>query len=178
MSSALGTVYTTLGFIGWLSLESAQQISRVMHMTITFITALTLVITIYLTAYVWKDDVVLADLNGIGVPGILTLYAIQRTCYINLLLLMAGSLVTVVKKNLSDNSYFVFVEGSVMRQELLELESLSDDPDGGYDLVLDTPLHQRLSHHKRSVQFSLNSGHGTVEMSLNAGMGSGMHNLE
>jgi hypothetical protein len=150
VSSALGTVYTTLGFIGWLSLESVQQISRVMHMIITFTTALTLVVTIYLSAYVWKDDVVLADLNGIGVPGILTVYAIQRTCYINLLLLMAGSLVTVVKKNLSDNGYFVLVEGNVLRREILEVESLSVDPDGHHDFVGHDSLQHRLSRHSGS----------------------------
>jgi hypothetical protein len=151
VSSALGTVYTTLGFIAWLSLESAQQISRVMHMTLTFITALTLVVAIYLSAYVWKDDVVLADLNGVGVPGILTLYAILRTCYINLLLLMAGSLVTVVKKNLSDNSYFVFISGNVLRREILEVESLRVDPDGHHDLVGHNSLQFSLSRHSSNV---------------------------
>ena len=150
VTSALGIVCTTLGFTGWLSFESVQQISRVMHMAITFITALTIVVTIYLTANVWKDDVVLADLNGIGVPGILTLYAIQRTCFINLSLLMAGSLVTVVKKNLSDNSYFVLVEGSVLRREILEVELLSVDPDGHYDFVGHDSLQHRLSRHSGS----------------------------
>jgi hypothetical protein len=128
VSSALGVVYVTLGFIAWLSLESVQQISRVMHMAITFIAALTLVVNIYLTAYVWKDDVVLADLNGVGVPGILTLYAIQRTCFINMLLLMAGSLVTVVKKNLSDNRYFIFISGNVLRREILEVDAHPGGP--------------------------------------------------
>ena len=150
VSSALGTVYATLGFILWLSLESVQQISRLMHMAITFITALTLVITIYLTAYVWKDDVVLVDLNGIGVPGILTVFAAVRTCFINLLLLMAGSLVTVVKKNLRDNSYFVLVSGSVLRREILEVESLRDDLDGHHDLVGHNSLRHSLSQHSFS----------------------------
>jgi hypothetical protein len=150
VSSALGTVYTTLGLIMWLSLESVQQISRVMHVTITFTLAITLATVIYLTAYVWKDDVVLADLNGIGVPGILTLYAIQRTCFINLSLLMAGSLLTVVKKNLSDNRYFVFISGNVLRREILEVESLSVDPDGHHDFVGHDSLQHRLSRHSRS----------------------------
>ena len=125
VSSALGTVYTTLGFTGWLSLESVQQISRLMHITITFTLAITLATVIYLTAYVWKDDVVLADLNGIGVPGILTLYAIQRTCFINLLLLMAGALSVSVTKSLPDGSHFVLVTGKVMRRQILEAKSLS-----------------------------------------------------
>jgi hypothetical protein len=149
VSSAVGTVYTALGLITWLSLESVQQISRVMHITITFTLAITLATVIYLSAYVWQDDVVLADLNGIGVPGILTLYAIQRTCYINLLLLMAGSLVTVVKKNLSDNSYFVLVSGNVLRREILEVESLSVDPDGHHDLVGRNSLQFSLSRHSK-----------------------------
>jgi hypothetical protein len=147
VSSGLGTVYATLGFIAWLSVESVQQISRVMHITITFITALTLVVTIYLSAYVWKDDVVLADLNGVGVSGTLTRYAVLRTCFINLLLLMAGSLVMVVMKNLSDNSYFVFVFGNVLRREILEVESLSVKLDGHHDLVGHNSLQSRLGRH-------------------------------
>ena len=82
ISSTLGTVYMALGMITWLSLESVQQISRVMHITITFTLATTLVTVIYLSAYVWQDDEVLADLNGVGVPGNLTRYAIQRACYL------------------------------------------------------------------------------------------------
>jgi hypothetical protein len=101
-TSVLGSLYLSLGLSVWLSFESVQQISRVMHVTITFTLALTLGTVIYLSAYVWQDDIVLADLNGVGVPGTLTRYAVQRTCLINLSLLMAGSLVTVVKKNLSD----------------------------------------------------------------------------
>jgi hypothetical protein len=189
VSSALGTVYTALGFIAWLSLESVHQISRVMHMTITFITALTLVVAIYLSAYVWKDDVVLADLNGVGVPGTLTRYAAMRTCLINLLLLMAGSLATVVKKNLSDNSYFIFIGGNVLRREILEVESLSVDPDGHHDLVGHNSLVQRLNRHRvcdnhrlessengdSSSSSSLSSS-GGVEMQLNSiSQGSGVH---
>jgi hypothetical protein len=147
VSSAIGTVYATLGFMLWLSLESVQQITRLMHMTITFITALTLVVTIYLTAYVWKDDVVLADLNGVGVPGTLTQFAIQRTCFINLSLLMAGSLVTVVMKNPTDNSYFVWVSGNVLRREILEVESLRVKLDGHHDLVGHNSLQSRLGRH-------------------------------
>jgi hypothetical protein len=108
---------------------------------------LTLVVTIYLSAYVWKDDVVLADLNGVGVPGTLTMYAVLRTCFINLLLLMAGSLVMVVMKNLSDNSYFVFVFGNVLRREILEVESLSVKLDGHHDLVGHNSLQSRLGRH-------------------------------
>jgi hypothetical protein len=144
-----------------------QQISRVMHITITFFTALTVVITIYLTAYVRKDDPVLADLNGVGVPGTLTQFSPQRTCFINLSLLMGGSLVTVVKKNLSDNSYFVLVEGNVLRREILEVESLSVDPDGHHDLVGHNSLVRRLSHHQLSDNHCLETsenGGGGVEM--------------
>jgi hypothetical protein len=129
-----------------------QQISRVMHMTITFTIALTLVITIYLTAYVWKDDVVLADLNGVGVPGTLTRYAAMRTCFINLSLLMVGSLVTIVKKNLTDNSFFVFIGGNVLRREILEVESLSDGLDGHHDLVGHNSLQRSLSRHSSLLQ--------------------------
>ena len=151
MSSALGIVYTTLGFIGWLSLESVQQISRVMHMTMTFIAALTLVITIYLSAYVWKDDVVLADLNGAGVPGTLTHFTVQRTCFINLFLLMEGSLVMVVTKSLPDGSYFVLLTGNVTRRQILEAESLSNYPDGDNDLIVQNSLKHRVSRHSLLV---------------------------
>jgi hypothetical protein len=99
---------------------------------------------------VWKDDVVLADLNGVGVTGLLTRFALLRTCFINLSLLMAGSLATVVKKNLSDNSYFVLVEGNVLRREILEVESLSVDPDGHHDFIGHDSLQRRLSRHSRS----------------------------
>ena len=147
MSSALGTVFITLGLIGWLSLESVQQISRVMHVTLTFITALTLVVAIYLSAYVWKNDVVLADLNGAGVPGTLTHFTVQRMCFINLLLLMEGSLVTVVTKSLPDGSYFVLLTGNVTRRQILEAESLNDYPDGGNDLIVQNSLEHRVSRH-------------------------------
>jgi hypothetical protein len=143
VSSALGAVYTFLGLASWLSLESVQQISRVMHMTITLFIALTLLVTIYLSAYVWKNDVMLTDLNGVGVPGTLSQFSAQRTCFINLLLLMRGSLVTVVKKDLLDNSYFVFLSGSVLRREILEVDSLSVDPDGDDDLIVEHHHHQR-----------------------------------
>jgi hypothetical protein len=39
-SSVLGTLYASLGFPVWLSFESVQQISRLMHITITFTLAL------------------------------------------------------------------------------------------------------------------------------------------
>ena len=112
----------------------------------------TLVVTIYLSAYVWKDDVVLADLNGVGVPGTLTTYAVWRTCLINLLLLMAGSLITIVKKNLSDNSYFIFISGNVLRREILEVESLSVDPDGHHDLVGHNSLKHSLRRHQSEAE--------------------------
>merc|ERR1711865_914549 len=107
-------------------------------MGITFTIAATIASTIYLTAYVWTDDAVLADLNGVGVNGSLTRYGLQRTCFFNLLLLMAGSLITVLKKNFSDNSYFVIINGNVLRADIMELEphQLSTDPDGEYDTIL------------------------------------------
>jgi hypothetical protein len=146
-SSVLRTLYASLGFLAWLSFESVQEISRVMHITITFALAITLATAIYLSTFVWQDDAVLADLNGAGVSGSLTRYAVQRTCLINLSLLMAGSLVTDVRKNLSDNSYFVFISGNVLRREILEVESLSVDPDGHHDLVGHSSLQRRLSRH-------------------------------
>ena len=146
VSSVLGTLYPTLGLVLWLSFESVQRISRVMHTTITFVIALTLAVTIYLTAYVWNDDRVLGDLNGDDKPGLVTQFSVQRVAFMNLLLLMAGSLVTVAKKNLTLNSYFAFVSGNVLRREILEIESLSIDPDGHHDLI----GHNALEHLKRS----------------------------
>jgi hypothetical protein len=157
VTSALGIVYTTLHLIEWLSLEAVQQISRVMHMTITFITVFTLATVIYLSAYVWKDDVVLADLNGVGVPGTLMQFDVQRMCFINLLLLMTGSLVTVVKKDLFDNSYFVFLSGNVLRWQILEVEVFSVKLDGLNDMVGHNSLVQRLSHHRLSRQSDVSS---------------------
>jgi hypothetical protein len=145
--SVLATIYGALGFLLWLSLESACRISRVMHTILTIFVALTMILTIYFSAFVWRNDPVLADLNGVGVPGTLTRYAVLRTCLINLSLLMAGSLVTVVKKNLTDNSYFVLVSGNVLRREILEVESLNVDPDGANDLVGHNSLQRRLSRH-------------------------------
>jgi hypothetical protein len=103
--------------------------------------------TIYFSAYVWQNDPVLADLNGVGVPGTLTRFAAMRICLINLSLLVAGSLVTVVKKNLTDNSYFVLVSGNVLRREILEVESLSAGLDGHQDLIGHNSLRHRLSRH-------------------------------
>jgi hypothetical protein len=60
-------------------------------------------LVVYLAAYVWTDDVVIADLNGAGVPGILTLYAVHRTCFMNLGILIGGALWTTLKKNMSEN---------------------------------------------------------------------------
>ena len=60
---------------------------------------------------------------------------------------MAGSLVTVVKKNLTDNSYFVLVSGNVLRREILEVESLSAGLDGDNDLIVENSLQNRLSRH-------------------------------
>jgi hypothetical protein len=154
VSSLVGTLYLSLGFLMWLSFESVRQISRLMHITITFALAITLATSIYLSAYVWKDDAVLADLNGAGLPGTLTRYAVQRTCLINLSLLMAGSLVTVVKKNLRDNSYFVLVTGNVLRQEILEVESLRVDPDGNNDLIVENSLQRSLSRHTTATNLS------------------------
>ena len=151
VGNVLGTLYTTLGFMVWLSFESVQQISRATHVTITCITALTLAVTIYLSAFVWQDDEVLADLNGVGVPGTLTKYAVQRTCLVNLSLLMAGSLITVVKKNLTLNSYFMLVEGNVLRREMLEAESTGVKPDGDNDFIVFNSLNDRLSRHDHTV---------------------------
>ena len=123
-----------------------------MHISITFTLALTLAVTIYLTAYVWDDDVVLGDLNGVENPGVVTRYSIQRMCFINLLLLMAGSLVKVVTKNLSDNGFFVLVSGNVLRRDIMEVESLSNNPEGDNDFIVENSLMQRLSQHQRLSQ--------------------------
>jgi hypothetical protein len=143
LSTATGTVYAVCGFVGWLSFESVKKISRIMHITITFSIAITLAAVIYLSLYVWQDDVVLADLNGVNLAGVLTRYSLQRTCAINLLVVMAVSIKNVVKKNLSDNSYFVLVAGYVTRRQILEVETMSDAPDGGIDTVVETCHHQQ-----------------------------------
>ena len=147
VSSVLATIYGALGFLLWMSLESVRQISRVMHTSVTIFVALTMILTIYFSAFVWQNDPVLADLNGVGVPGTLTRYAVKRTCLINLSLLMGVSLVTVVKKNLTDNSYFVLVSGNVLRWEILEVDSLSVDPDADNDLIVENSLRRSLSRH-------------------------------
>jgi hypothetical protein len=151
-SSVFRTVCASLGLLFWLLFEAVQQISRVMHISITFTLALTLAVTIYLTAYVWDDDVVLGDLNGVENPGVVTRYSIQRMCFINLLLLMAGSLVKVVTKNLSDNGFFVLVSGNVLRRDIMEVESLSNNPEGDNDFIVENSLMQRLSQHQRLSQ--------------------------
>ena len=146
-TSVLGTVYNACGFTLWLSFESTKMISRTMLITCTFGVAITLASFIYLTIYVWQDDSLLADLNGAGLRGVLTRYDLQRTCAFNLLVLMARSLKNVVQVNLSDNSYFILVSGTVSRRQILELEKLSDDPDGGNDTVVEHSLQWLLSQH-------------------------------
>ena len=82
-----------------------------------------------------QDDFVLADLNGVGVPGVLTRYAVQRTCLINLLLLMAGALQNSLTINLPQNSYFMLVSGRVRRKQILEIGTeldSGDDPETGW----------------------------------------------
>ena len=147
VASVLGTVYTALVLIMWMSLESVNRISRLTHTPITFTIAVGIALGIYLSAFVWQDDTVLADLNGAGVAGVVTRFAIQRTCFINLLLLMAGSLWTSLKKNMSDNSFMVLVEGNVLRQEIMALESLSADPEGDNDFIVGNALNHRLQRH-------------------------------
>ena len=53
-STLLGTIYMTLGMLAWLNVESVKQISRIMHMTITFSIVLTITLTAYLSAYIWQ----------------------------------------------------------------------------------------------------------------------------
>jgi hypothetical protein len=166
VASVLGTVYTALVLIMWMSLESVNRISRLTHTTITFTIAVGIALGIYLSAFVWQDDTVLADLNGAGVAGVLTRFTVFRTCFINMLLLMAGSLVTVVKKNLSDNSYFVLISGNVLRRDIMEVESLGADPDGDNDFIVDNSLELQLRRHRRSVGVGPASA-SRVEMCVN-----------
>jgi hypothetical protein len=116
----LGTLYVSSGYLVWLSFESVKQISRILHVVITFSVASATVFGIYLTAFVWQDDSVLADLNGFGVAGTLTRYGIMRTCFGNLLFLMSGSIVMGVTTNWADNTHFVLVAGQVLRSEIIE----------------------------------------------------------
>jgi hypothetical protein len=145
--SVIGTVYMTLGLFIWLSFESVHEISRIVHVSLTVTIALGITVTIYLTAFVWQDDAVLADFNGVGVEGIVTRYAVHRTCFINMLVLIGGSLKNLFKKNWRDNIYFTVVEGPVSRQVIMELESLSADPDGYNSAVMCEALAHRISRH-------------------------------
>ena len=99
----------------------------------------------------FDDDAELPDLNGESRAGVLTKYTLQRTCLINLLLLMAGAMMTAVTKNLKFNGYFTLVTGNVLRREILEVEKLSCDPDGHNDTIVDNSLKRRLSTHRLSV---------------------------
>jgi hypothetical protein len=159
VSSVVGNVYVSLGFLGWLSFDSAKRISRIMQVSITVAVALTLAFTIWMTTFVWQDDAVLADFNGAGVEGTLTRYSLHRTCFINLLLIMGGSIVTVLRKNRSDNVYFLVVEGLVGRQEIMKLVSLNFDLDGVNDLNLHASLPRRLNRHSMVDQLTVTSVH-------------------
>jgi hypothetical protein len=80
---------------------------------------------------------------------------------------MAGSLVTVVKKNLTDNSYFVLVSGNVLRREILEVESLSSDLDGDNDFIVDNnSLEKILCKYKRRSLISIISPSDLTENTL------------
>jgi hypothetical protein len=122
----------------------------------------TLALSIYLSAFVWLDDIVLVDL---GKNGTITKFHVWRTCFVNLLLLLTGSLVSFVKKNLSDNSYFQTMDGFVLRRDIMELESLHIDPDGRNDVNVNDSLKHRLSCHQQSVQMRQLSD--PVEMTSN-----------
>jgi hypothetical protein len=142
VSSVLGTLYSTTGFLMCLMFDSVKQISRTMHITLMFWVVISVMLAVVLSSFVWTDDTVLGDVNG-GQNGELTHFAVKRTRLINLLVLMVSALITIVKKNRSDNAYFSTVDGNVMRWEILELVSLRIDPDG----VMHNALKRTISRH-------------------------------
>jgi hypothetical protein len=122
-SSYFGIIYTVSGFMLWLCLEAVQRISRITRATITIFAALSVLIGIYLSAYVWTSDTILADLNGVDNRGTVKKYYLWRICFINLGVLMAGSLYTMVR-DWQEGEYMVLVTGFVPRQAVLDLESV------------------------------------------------------
>jgi hypothetical protein len=103
----VGIIMTTFVLFFWLAFESVRSISRLMHTTITVMITITMLMGIYCSAFVWQDDVELADLNGPLTEGVLTRYDVQRTCLVNLVILMMSALKTSFEKNIfAGNKYF------------------------------------------------------------------------
>jgi hypothetical protein len=138
VSSLVSTMYTCLGFLLWVALESVKRVSRVMRATLTLFSAFAAALGFYMSAYVWQDQF-LVDLN-IGVPGVLTKYSVQRTCLMNLGFLISGSLYTTVF-DWKEGKYMAYVSGYVPRKEVLEMESVFalvvGDSEGEVDIVQD-----------------------------------------
>jgi hypothetical protein len=176
VTDQLGTLFTAIGFILRLSLESIKKISRTMLITITFAVTCMLVAVIYLSMYVWQDDDVLADLNGASAAGVLTRFDVQRAALINMLLLVAKSLKTIFKVNFADNKHFDLVEGHIMRRQILEVEKLCDDPAGDNDFVVNNSLAQLLTEHGRCIEDAdpraanppLTPGNASIELVVNS----------
>jgi hypothetical protein len=138
-----------MGMVLWLSFDSAHRINRIMYTTITLWMVVTYLFSIYCYLLVWQNNAVLADLNGAGVPGTVTRFYIQQMCCINLLVLIGGSLFTLLKKNWSDNTYFHVCDGYVLRREIIEIMELGSrtEPDGAADLNMHNTLECRLKRH-------------------------------
>jgi hypothetical protein len=101
--------------------------------------------------YAWTSDNVIADLNSQEKRGVLTRFHVFRTCFINLLFLMAGALWTSLKKNRLNADYFIFITGNVLRKDIVDVKSFDPDPEGDDDYIVDNSLAKRLSRHSEMV---------------------------
>jgi hypothetical protein len=108
-----------------------QRISRSIRAILTIFAVLNVALGFYLTTYIWANDSVLADLNGVDVSGTVNKYETWRTCFVNLGLLMTGSLYTMVF-DWNEGKYMILVTGCVSRQAVLELDSLLELVVGDY----------------------------------------------
>jgi hypothetical protein len=123
LSSFFGPLMVSIFYLTWLFLDALEYSSRRARVIITLAMIVNLVLSIVVTIFVWKDDPVMADLNGEKVKGELTKYQMWRCCFYNLLALSAGSLWTTVY-DWKEGRYMKALGGSVFRSDIINLDSM------------------------------------------------------
>ena len=133
VSSRLSVAFTTSGFLLWLVADAFPRLSRIARSALTIFTVFRCLYGIYLAVFVWKHDPEVTDLNGPLVAGTLTKLWLYRLCFTNLLLLMSGSLYTLVV-DWREGKFMTVVSGYVLREDVLAMESVTDLVGGDADL--------------------------------------------
>jgi hypothetical protein len=124
VSSQLAVAFTTSGFLLWL-LADAFRLSRMSRATLTLFVVLRCLVGICFSLFVTTDDPQVADLNGPEVAGTLTKLWLDRMCFLNLALLMSGSLYTL-KVDWLEGKLMTVAFGYVLREDVVAMQSVTD----------------------------------------------------